>query len=294
MNDKIKRIIEDDSRWKPHQVDHLLLLIGGNPLPNAVAAVLLTSPNGTITLIHSKKESPNTFIEHQDVDSFPVAQKLESWLNGFGYKEVRLTGVHESRPDSIIQGVLEALKTIDAVKVGINYTGGTKAMSVHAYRAVEQWVAEQSKEGKKIEASFSYLDARQMKMVFDRTTSMPSEALYAGRVMKLELEKDLLQIHGWKLKHQPIQTPILPQSAQALLDVYTKPKDTCCWQEWLEKELFKKAKRSEQMLVTCLRSSDDQPCNFDHPGEKWKSKSNLKNTTLSWPTVQELKTLVET
>lgn len=35
------------------QVDHLILLVGGNPLPNAVAGKLLARSGGTITLLHS-------------------------------------------------------------------------------------------------------------------------------------------------------------------------------------------------------------------------------------------------
>jgi hypothetical protein len=33
---------------------HLILLVGSNPLPNAVAAKLLLAEGGTVTLIHSK------------------------------------------------------------------------------------------------------------------------------------------------------------------------------------------------------------------------------------------------
>jgi hypothetical protein len=38
----------DNTKQKlaPYQVDHLILLVGRNPLPNAVAGVMLTKPEG--------------------------------------------------------------------------------------------------------------------------------------------------------------------------------------------------------------------------------------------------------
>ncbi len=282
MSDKIERILkQDDNRWEPHRLEHLLLPIGGNPLPNAVAAVLLTSPGGTITLIHSEGEPTDALVGYQKIGSFPVAQKLEAWLNGFGFAKVRLKGVHESRPDSIIQGVREALDSVVATKIGVNYTGGTKAMSVHVHRALELWTAEQRKTGKEVEASFSYLDARRLEMVFDRTTSRPSEALYAGCAVKLDLEQDLLQMHGWKLKHTPTDTPIRPQSAQALLNLHSNPEAAERWREWVQTELFRNAKRPEQIIVNCSRSPDGQPCSVDQPGEKWANKTTLSGLAMT-------------
>ena len=38
-----------------NQVNHLLLLVGGNPLPGAVAALTLVEAGGRVTLIHSNK-----------------------------------------------------------------------------------------------------------------------------------------------------------------------------------------------------------------------------------------------
>jgi hypothetical protein len=294
MNDKLERIVNQiDGRWEPHHVEHLLLVVGGNPLPNAVAAVLLTLQGGTITLIHSEGEPSDAAVGRQEIGSFPVAQKLEAWLNDLSFAKVRLVGVRESRPDSIIQGVREALHSVAVTKIGINYTGGTKAMSVHAYRTVEEWRAEQREHGNEIEASFSYLDARRLEMVFDRASSQRSEVLYAGSAVKLDLEQDLLQIHGWKLKHPPKEAPVLPQSAQALLDVHTKPDAAERWREWLQNELLKKAKRPEQIVVNCSRSPDRQSCTVDQPGEKWANKTTLRAITLPWPTAPELRPLVE-
>jgi len=168
--------------------EHVLLLVGGNPLPNAVAGKLLTADSGTITLIHSK-------------DTLGVAQRLKSWLSGEGVaKAVDLKEVSESSPPSIVQGVQERLNAVNAQLVGLNYTGGTKAMSVHAYRAIEQWANEQRSKGKSIETVFSYLDARTLEMVFDPPHAGSSEQReYVGRALQLSL-RDLLELHGRKLK----------------------------------------------------------------------------------------------
>ena len=43
------------ARYGPYQCDHLFLLIGANPLPNYVAARLLTRPGGQLHLLASSR-----------------------------------------------------------------------------------------------------------------------------------------------------------------------------------------------------------------------------------------------
>jgi len=151
--------------------DHLLLLVGANPLPNAVAGKLLVAPDGTITLVHSGGASGTA----------DVAQRLRGWLEQQEVvNTVELKEVEESSPSSIVRGVQERLNAIQAKTVGLHYTGGTKAMSVHAYRTVEQWAKE-----KNITAAFSYLDARTLEMVFDPVDAGVSEQrVYIGRALE--------------------------------------------------------------------------------------------------------------
>jgi hypothetical protein len=40
--------------FEPYRTDHLFLIVGANPLPNFVAALLLSKKGGTIHLLHSK------------------------------------------------------------------------------------------------------------------------------------------------------------------------------------------------------------------------------------------------
>lgn len=199
-----------------NKVEHLILLVGGNPLPNAVAGKLLIASGGTITLIHSE-------------DTFEVARRLEEWLKAQQVAgAVRLIEVSESSPASIVQGVQKELEAVNAKSVGLNYTGGTKVMSVHAYRAIEQWA-----QGKSIKTVFSYLDARTLEMVFDPPHAGSSEQReYVGRALQLSL-RDLLELHGWKLKSFQ-KTALLPKSARALCRIFARDEKMAkAWKQWI-------------------------------------------------------------
>lgn len=259
-----------------YQSQHLLLLVGGNPLPNAVAGRLLVVPGGTIALIHSR-------------DTADVANRLKTWLlNERELAQVSLKQIEESNPTSIISGVQGHLKGLQGHRVGLNYTGGTKAMSVHAYRAVEQWAKE-----KGITPIFSYLDARTLQIVFDTVdTSGNEQRKYVGRAMKLELT-DLLALHGWKLHHEPTKQPILPRTAQELAVVQAQEAAAAAWGQWLQEELFEKAMRRQKIPVTCPRSPDGQECTVEQPIRRWLSKTQLQQTTLQWPSHPALQTVTE-
>lgn len=261
------------------KTEHLILLVGGNPLPNAVAGKLLVSPNGTITLVHSGGPGGTA----------DVAQRLRAWFTGQGIvASVELKEVEESSPTSVIRSVQERLGSVNAQSVGLNYTGGTKAMSVHAYRAVEQWA-----EQKGITAVFSYLDARTLQMVFDPVDAGRSEQReYVGRALELKLT-ELLVLHDWSLTHPATEKPILPRTAQELLSVHAQEHAANLWVEWLRAELFQKATRREQMLVDCPRSPDAQACTIQLPTRKWLSQGKLKNTLLQWPSCSALESVTQ-
>jgi len=112
------------------QSDHLLLLVGSNPLPNAVAARLLLAPGGTAHLLHSRA-------------SAGVADKLEQWLGdkSITAKKVR-TPVDEADPASV--ATVTAAWVSDYKRkgrIGLHYTGGTKVMAGHASRAARHALA---------------------------------------------------------------------------------------------------------------------------------------------------------
>src|SRR5205085_4787124 len=136
------------------QTKHLLLLIGSNPLPNAVAAERLATPETEITLLHSK-------------ELFTVAQRLQNWIKRRNRCEPNLKEIDESDPVSIFQGTGDALKEVMSMSIGLHYTGGTKAMSVHTYQAVKHWVEVQRTQGRTVTPVFSYLNPRKLQIVID-------------------------------------------------------------------------------------------------------------------------------
>lgn len=237
--------------------DHLFLLVGGNPLPNAVVGKLLAAPNGTITLIHSRETAD-------------IAQRLHTWLSGQRVPHLELKEIEESDSTSIFRGVRERMEKIKSQCIGLNYTGGTKAMSVHSYRAVERWAQEHS-----IASVFSYLDARELKVVFDPAdpaSGKHGHAEYVGRAVELKLV-DLLQLHGWTLKHEPNTEPVLPRSASALVAACINDDTFNDWKRWIHDELRAKCRR---------------------PGkDEWKSKTALCSITLNVPSSSTLSEVVQ-
>jgi len=238
----------------PNEVrcDHLILLVGGNPLPNYVAARILTSENATLSLIYSE-------------DSKQIADRLIDRL-GETFRFTKTEPVDESRASSIQSQIKYALRQYpDARKVGLHYTGGTKAMAVHAYRTVEHWAAECG-----AQPSFSYLDARTHKIIFDSPDSTLDE-VYVGDGLTLTLD-EMLALHGWQQQSQPRTAPILPETARAIADAYVKhgrDKDQP-YQLWKQEELYPKCK------------SDRKDDSKDERNE-WKRSRDLKQVKLAWP-----------
>ncbi len=162
-----------------YKVDHLILLVGGNLLPNAVAGRLLVKSGGKITLVHS-------------AETAPTAQRLDNWLKK---KDSQLTvhykQIEESNPTNVIQS-FQALLKKETGTIGLHYTGGTKAVAVHAHRVIREC-------GK--EVVLSYLDARKLQLVIDAKspeTGQKPEMVYVGQAVSLSIE-DVLFLADSKL-----------------------------------------------------------------------------------------------
>lgn len=80
-------------------------------------------------------------------------------------------------------------KSGDIKKVHLNYTGGTKAMAVHSYRALENGLKEQWAN----EFSASYLDARDFHIKFDENPEKSTGDL--RKLIHLK-RKDLFRLHN--------------------------------------------------------------------------------------------------
>jgi len=271
------------SNIRAYQVDHLLLLVGSNPLPNAVSGKLLATSEGTITLIHS-------------ASSFPLAQNLESWFRNAGYSDIRLTQVEESDATPVYQKVETVLKEYESdhgnanrARVGLNYTGGTKVMAVQAHRALKDWAKSRDKD-----AVFSYLDAATLQMRFDPTSGMPAISLPVGLKVDISIH-DLLKLHNWKLTNNPNPAPVLPESAAALLNILNNINDAKIWTKWLDDELFRNARKptavSSPFWVYQSGKELQGQYNVKKPGDEWKN-TQLQNLALSWPNLPTLREIM--
>jgi hypothetical protein len=270
-----------------YQVEHLLLLVGSNPIPNAVAGKLLVAQGGTITLIHSS-------------GSLPLAQRLESWLAGPNKDRADITvvfaGVEESNATSVYDGVMKALDAYEhahrnaintgTARVGLNYTGGTKVMAVQAHRAVAEWAKAHQLE----EPVFSYLDARTLEMRFDSAPTVPFPVGLEVQISTLEL----LKLHNWKSEPEPTDALILPQTAAALLTVHTNASEARKWTDWLRNELFPVAKKPVALRTPFWVSQEGKrlegPYDVKRPAptDDWKSKAQLREIAIPWPDLPAL------
>ena len=228
-----------------YRTDHLILLVGTNPLPNLVAAELLLEPGGTIYLIHSR-------------DTATVTERLERYLGNKGYS-VEIPQTVEEADAHDIEDKISALVTELDGRVGLNYTGGTKAMAVHAYRAVEHI---------RSDAIFSYLDANSFEMRFDHP--IRHEKVLLEVTPGLE---ELLNLHGaffQKGSPKSYEDIVMLPVSQALARAASRDglRD---WRQWCEKELRRKA----------------------HNGKGWKAKSKLRNLEVRWPTDESLAEAVQ-
>ncbi|MFN6486347.1 MULTISPECIES: hypothetical protein [unclassified Nostoc] len=206
------------SEFEPYKVDHLFLLIGENPLPNYVAAQILLKEDGTVYLVHS-------------TDTTSKAACLERNLKGVNVKPISL-GRHEANScvikDKIQTEVKNILKKYPKHTFGLNYTGGTKAMSVHGYRALFEASGVENPQ-------FSYLDARSLQMFIDRENDSPkAEAVD----IKLSL-KEIFDLHDLRWETEPITVPILPELAIEFAKLHTCKNNTdksivIAWRWWCD------------------------------------------------------------
>jgi len=202
------------SEFDKHKVDHLFLLVGENPLPNYVAARLLLNQGGTPYLVYTTgTEKP--------------AKHLQTILSSepIGLKPAQLVSLNDYESDAyhIKEAIRPKLEAIKDGKIGLNYTGGTKAMAVHAYRAVL------SKE--RPETVFSYLDPRRLEMCIDRENGDRIRIKVKPEMLQVKLV-EIFQIHDLKLNEKPTQEVQLSELATAFAEVFKTEQKAKQWFDW--------------------------------------------------------------
>lgn len=211
---------------KDFQVKHLFLLVGENSLPNYVAASKLLDRK----LLDKGAKAYLVYTEQ-------TKSQKNALVRGLNDIEIKSEPVDlvdfKADAHEIYTRVYNRAKDLDG-KVGLNYTGGTNAMAVHAYRALLDC--------KKPETFCSYLDSRTLRMYVDRPGIKPFWE-------KVELEvplKQLFNLHDFKWQEQqpPLPEPKLPEAAAEFVRLYQDEEIAKTWRDWCKKEL-KKAKDSE-------------------------------------------------
>lgn len=216
------------SDFDKYKVDRLFLLIGENLLPNYVAARLLLNKGGTPYLVHT------TGTKDQAV-------RLQTILSNeqIGLKTAQLVPLNDYESDAyhIQKEIRHRLETIKDGKIGLNYTGGTKAMAVHAYRAVF------SKEHP--DTVFSYLDPRKLEMCIDREDGDRIRLKVKPELLEVKLV-ELFKIHDLELDRNPTQEVQLPELAAAFARAFKDEYKAKQWLAWYYEIFFEQARKKKR------------------------------------------------
>lgn len=236
-----------------YQVDQLFLLIGTNPLPNYVTAKLLSRDPQTTTIwfVHS----PGTTTERD---------ALEQALRGEGYNHFQAIQVDESSSTDIYRQIRDRATGLSG-SIGLNYTGGTKAMAVHAYRAFQEINY----------AQCSYLDARSLTMHVERSRGGGTELIpdVIDRV-QVPLQK-LLDLHGLSQLKRPMQREVMWEKViYTLMDIHRDKASAQEWRRWCDDNLRRKDRPDKFLSTTklngisteCLPEQVQQALGESYPG----------------------------
>jgi hypothetical protein len=193
---------------------HLFLLVGANPLPDWVAAKLLLEPGGQLYLIHSE-------------GTRDVAQELAAFFVPMGNNPapIYVPITDESNPALVYSTIhrLASQLTPKHGQVGLNYTGGTKVMAVHAYRAIMDCYRDQH-----ITAPMcSYLDGRALHMVFDGQSNSPATRFYDIGLLEqacIDLNQ-LFALHREKLACPPRRDALALPIIETIIGVHQSKSD---------------------------------------------------------------------
>ena len=194
--------------------DHLFLLIGTNPLPNWVAAKLLLKPGGCVHLVYTSGVKKQM-------------ERLREVLNqeGISVNTIETKDSDEMRIREDVKAQAEKLKKETGKVIGLNYTGGTKMMSVHAHRALHSLNLVQC---------LSYLDARTLSFKFDRPANngKPVEIALAPEVC-ISMEKLLCLHEDYDPRNVSYETAArYADAARGLVEMHSNYSGQHVWWKW--------------------------------------------------------------
>ena len=191
------------------RVQHLVLLVGTNPLPNYVAALLLAAEQGDVYLLHT-------------ANTLQVAERLSAQIHK---KRPDLTfipwEIHKSDPQRIEQQMKRLARKLGPnAQVGLNYTGGSKPMAAQSYHSLRTAFPR---------GIFSYLDADTLSLVIE-APGLPTQQIFVGQSVAVDFET-LFALHDYEIPH-PRQEAKQPQFCRSLVDVHLTSQGMRDWYTW--------------------------------------------------------------
>lgn len=195
----------------PFQTDILCLLIGGNPLPDYVSAILLANRGARVYLLHTNA-------------TLAIAQRLSKSLVQ-PRPDITCTFLEISKTDP--QQIENQLKGLirewgPNAQVGLNYTGGSKPMAAQAYQSLIRNYPR---------GIFSYLDADTLSLIIS-APGMPTQQVPIGRQVQVNLTT-LLGLHGYTLTEQR-DPGVPPALREALVHLHSDREGFKQYRAWLQ------------------------------------------------------------
>lgn len=196
------------SVFTPYQTRSLFITLGTNPLPAYVAATLLSRPDTQVYLITT-------------ADVGYLADQLIAQLK----KNDEAAGIFNRKLDKIEVDPGDAVRIKQTVRrhaetarrqgtIGLNYTGGTRPMSLFSYQAVTEVDPL---------AVCSYLDPRKLGLRF--TIGENASFVSTRGAVQLDLQQ-LLSLHAYEYRIEanrvlePVRKPVQADLARRMAEVY--------------------------------------------------------------------------
>lgn len=232
-----------------YMVDHLFLLVGKNPLPNYVATRLLVK----------NSQRYRIFFVFSDDTSIP-RKALEEVLRKHGYENFTDVKVEEANPINIRNLIEEYAKDLEGI-VGLNYTGGTKVMAVHAYQVLHE-LSKPKPHGCNLKVQYSYLDARTLSMRMEGTGIEKLEIIEDASSYVSITIRDIMELHGLNdLKQQMNNDTVWYAIASELVEIHADKEKEKTWRLWCQ-EALRRDDRPDKFLSSGklkLLSTDSFP-----------------------------------